>query len=102
MKLFALRTTTEEQKADQSLQLRLFQIFIIIFLTTGSVVLTSNELFGKMPSNRIQDMMYVPSIIILIGLVPSVMKYSWKILLPRTIIITIVVASAILALNRIW
>ncbi|MFI5263444.1 MAG: hypothetical protein ACHQM6_02905 [Candidatus Kapaibacterium sp.] len=102
MKLFTLRATTEEQKANQALQLRLFQVFFIIFATTGGVVLAFNELFGKMPSGTVQDMMYIPSTIILIGLVPSVMKYSWKILLLRTVISTIVVASFILALNRIW
>jgi len=102
MKLFTLRATTEEQKANQALQVRLLQVFVIIFLTTGAVVLAFDAVLGKMPSNRIQDMMYIPSIIILIGLVPSVMKYSWKVLLLRTIITTIVVSAAILALNRIW
>lgn len=102
MKIFALGATTEEQKANQALQLRLFQVFVIIFMTAGGIMLAFGALFGKIPEQRIEGLMYVPCIIVLIGLVPSVMKYSWKVLLPRTIIRTVVVSTFVFALNRIW
>jgi len=102
MKLFTLRATTEEQKANQALQLRLLQVFVIIFMTAVGVTLAFNAVFGKLPDEKIQNVMSVPCIIVLIGLVPSVMKYPWKVLVPQTVMRTVIITIFVLGLERIW
>ena len=102
MKLFTLHATTEEQKADQAMQLRLLQVLAIVVLTVAIVSLTLISLFGKIPEQKTQDLIYLPSIIILIGIAPSAMKYSWKVLLPRIIISTTLIVVFIFTLHRIY
>ena len=100
MKIFTLRATTEEQKVNQAFQLRLFQVLAIVVLTVAVVSLSLIALFGKIPEQKIQDLIYLPSIIILIGIAPSVMKYSWKVLLPRIIISTVLIEVFLFVLNK--
>ena len=100
MKLFTPRAVTEEQKTNQAMQLRLLQVLAIVILTVATTSLTLISLFGKIPEQKIQDLIYLPSIIILIGIAPSVMKYSWKVLLPRIIISTVLIEVFLFVLNK--
>lgn len=101
MKLFTLRATTEDQKANHALQLRLLQVLAIVVLTVAAASLCLIGLFGKIPEQKTQDLIYLPSIIVLISIAPSVMKYSWKVLLPRIILSTVFIEIFLFALYRI-
>ena len=102
MKLFNLRATPE-QRADQTIQLRVLYLFLLIFITVLLANLGLDAAFGTIPhSLKAEDFPYWPCIIILIDLIPSVLKYSWKVLIPKTIIISVIVAVFAFALNRIW
>ncbi len=75
MKIFTLHTTTEEQKTNQAMQHRLTQVLAIVVITVALVCIGMISLSGKIPGQKTRDLIYLPTIIILIGIAPSVMKY---------------------------
>src|SRR5437016_3753367 len=101
MKLFTLRTTSEEQKANQAFQLRLIQVLAIVTLTAGAVMIGLAEIFGKIPEQNESNLIYLPCIIVLLNVAPSAMKYSWKVLLPRIILQTVAMEIFLFLVNKI-
>ena len=102
MKIFTLPATTEEQKYNQAMQLRLLQVLAIVVLTSGAIALSLISIFGKIPEQRLDYLIYFPSIIILIGVAPLVTKHSWKMLLPRIILSTVFMEVFLFSFHRIF
>ena len=102
MKIFNLVATTEEQKADQALGLKaMFALWLFLFI--GAVVYKLFDItFGKTDDTHDIGLLFFPILIAYSSLVPAIVKYKWKQLLPHIIIRTMFVSIALIALMRYW
>ncbi|MDP4220976.1 MAG: hypothetical protein Q8916_06325 [Bacteroidota bacterium] len=98
------RYSKEERKENDTLRIRLLQVFALIFVTVVGVSLGFSALFGQTPNKALsRDDFYVPCLIVLFNMVPAVMrKFSWKVIIPQTIVQTVLVTIFVLAIQRIW
>lgn len=101
MKLFTLRTTAEEQKADNSLSIKaMLALFFFLFIG-GVVYKLFDAAFGVNTNPDIKERLFFPVLIAYSSLVPSIVRYGWKQLLPRIAIGTFIVATALIGFMRL-
>jgi len=80
MKLFILRATTDEQKKDQAILIRLYAVFIISLVFLLATFALCLEINGEKVAaySRLQFMFFIVVIGHIISMAPSIMRYSWK------------------------
>jgi hypothetical protein len=102
MKLMTLRAVTEEQKAEQAIQIRLWAVVLIsmiFMLATFSVYLT---IIGQTMASHsdMQLLFFIALISEVISIAPNIMKYSWKQIVIRSAATAIFVGLIFSAISR--
>jgi hypothetical protein len=87
MKLFTRRINSEQQKADDAVQLKLIQVWVIMIITSAIPLTVYGLLLGKFHNHGllIEEVLSLVTLNLII-LVPKILRFTWKKLLPRVIV----------------
>src|SRR5690242_1230751 len=101
MKYLTLWAKTEEQKADQTMQLKLIQAWAVMFITSAICIIADISFFGKLTDpSKAEAIFFAVITINFITFVPMILRSSWKIILPRLIGSTLLATIVLLVFDK--
>lgn len=101
MNFFTFRATTDQQKQDQEIQIKLIQVFVIMMFTWVLILLGFREIFGKETS--MADAVFGGGFIMaFIMEVPMILRSSWKKIIPKIMLSTLIYSLVGLTITKLW
>lgn len=101
MKFFTLRATTDQQKQDQEIQIKLIQVFVIMMFTWVLILLGFREIFGK--ENSMADALFGGGFVMAFIIdVPMILRSSWKRIIPKIMFSALIYSVVGLTITKLW
>ena len=101
MKFFTLRATTDQQKQDQEIQIKLIQVFVVMIFTWGLLLLGFREIFGK--ENSMADALFGGGFVMAFIIdIPMILRSSWKKIIPKIMFSALIYSFVGLTITKLW